>query len=306
MILIADGSHWKTFNIVSMLDANIGGVMWKATEGATFVDSTYPGVRRKCLDQNMPFMAMHYQNAGSSVQDEMENIRAHVSRDTALVLDVEKNSGDIMRTRDLYSRCVSAGYHVPFLYCPKWYWSSLGSPSLRNLPSLWASHYVSGSGDPRTLMRNVPVSWWEPYGENGPMLLQFTSSGRLPGTTVGDYSLFTGDQAQLRRFLDPNNFAYTSKEAETMLIPKGENASFPIAVPPSKQVDLVVAPGNSPVDVLHVYTWGDTPDQGTGYDAHFDVQVREFQSFPIPKGTGKVDLQYTAEEDFSVALDVRG
>lgn len=306
MIIVADGSHWKTFNVASMLDANIGGVMWKATEGATFVDASYPAVHDSCKRVNLPFMAMHYQNQGSSVQAEVDNIVRNVDRYTALVLDVEKESGDIMRTRDLYSRLISLGYHVPFLYCPRWYWEQLGSPDLRNLPSLWASHYVPGNGDPRVLMRNVPISWWESYGGNGPMLLQFTSKGILPGTTVGDYSLFTGDQAQLRRFLDPGNFSYTSKEADIMIVPKGTNVSIPVAVPPSKQCDLIVAPGDSDVVVNHVYTWGDVANQGTGYDAHADVTVREFQAFPIPKGTGKIDLQYTSGDDFSITLDVRG
>lgn len=80
-------------------------------------------------------------------------------------------------------------------YAPKWF---TGSESLAFCDWLWASDYVSGSGDPGQLYKGVPASWWAPYGGKTPLLLQFTSAASVAGVTGPvDCSAFMGTAAQL-------------------------------------------------------------------------------------------------------------
>lgn len=80
-------------------------------------------------------------------------------------------------------------------YCPHWY---TGGADLTWVDWLWASEYVSGSGDPAMLYRQVPATWWAPYGGRSPLLLQFTSRASVAGITGPvDCSAFNGSAAQL-------------------------------------------------------------------------------------------------------------
>lgn len=80
-------------------------------------------------------------------------------------------------------------------YAPHWY---TGGEDLSFFDWLWASEYVSGSGDPGMLYKSVPATWWAPYGGRAPLLLQFTASATIAG--IGgpcDCSAFNGTAAQL-------------------------------------------------------------------------------------------------------------
>lgn len=227
MIIVGDGSHWVTPTW------DIDGLMWKATDGGSFVDPSYAQVHSTAKQKEIPFCAMHYQEAVSSVESELANITRTVTKDTAIVIDVEKNSGDPVHTFNLVRALTATGYHVPFTYLPEWYWNQIGKPDLSTLPPLWASHYVPGKGDPRQLFKGVPISWWDGYGGNAPMLLQFTRSGSLPGGTMGDYSLFNGTKEQFARFLDPSHFIYPNLGdtlTENIMIPWGKNVHIAVTV----------------------------------------------------------------------------
>lgn len=226
MIIVGDGSHHVTASVSALQAIGVQGLMWKATDGGSFVDSTYAQMHDVATALRMPFCAMHYQEEVTSVSSEMANISKVISRDTAIVVDVEKNSGDITHTRALVNALTAAGYHVPFVYLPEWYWEQIGKPSLVGLPPLWASHYVPGSGDPRSLFSGVPISWWDGYGGNAPILLQFTQSGKAPGGTIGDFSLFNGTSDQFVRYLNTDNFSYPNagdKLTDNVMVPKGKN-----------------------------------------------------------------------------------
>lgn len=80
-------------------------------------------------------------------------------------------------------------------YCPHWF---TGSMDLSFCDWLWASEYVSGSGDPAMLYAQVPASWWAPYGGRSPLLLQFTSQASVAGISGPvDCSAFHGTAAAL-------------------------------------------------------------------------------------------------------------
>lgn len=204
MILVADGSHYKTPpGSAKLKAAGISGLMWKATQGDSFFDPSFEGALADANAAGMPFMAFHYVDAGSkSVESEVAWVKAHVPP-IALVPDIEADSGAISRSIEVYQGLIEAGFHIPFVYLPEWYWSENGSPALSGLPPLWNSHYVSGSGNPASLMSSVPISWWAGYGGNNPMMLQFTDAGSVNGSGCGDFSLFSGDSDQFVRMVTP-------------------------------------------------------------------------------------------------------
>lgn len=80
-------------------------------------------------------------------------------------------------------------------YLPHWF---TGGEDLTFVDWLWASEYVSGSGDPALLYRQVPASWWAPYGSVTPLLLQFTDRAAVAGINGPvDCSAFHGTESQL-------------------------------------------------------------------------------------------------------------
>lgn len=154
----------------------------KATEGADFIDSRFAPNLANARAAGMLTAAYHYVRSNASVTAQLANIRRVVPAGVPVILDVEANSGGIQLTRDLTSAVRGAGYPVPFLYLPRWYWQQIGSPSLAGLPLLWSSRYpdtVPGSIDDE--WADVPATYWNGYGGLSVGVLQFTSSGRVAG-----------------------------------------------------------------------------------------------------------------------------
>lgn len=92
-------------------------------------------------------------------------------------------------------------------------------------------------------------------------------------------------------------------------IPKGGSqdapASFPLAMSMLWEHDVIIAPGKMPVVLFHAYNW-DWEVPGTGGDpGRHVVPVDGSFSFIVPSGTGKCDLLYWADDDFTVAVERR-
>jgi hypothetical protein len=308
MIIIADGSHWVTFNVAGLQAANVSGLMWKATEGGTFQDASYAMAYADCHRTSFPFVAMHYVNAGATVDAELANILSVVDKATPLVLDIEAGSGSIDHVKALYQKLIAAGYHIPFVYLPEWYWASaMGSPDLSSLPPLWASRYVSNTGAPQSLSGQVPISWWAGYGNNVPALLQYTDKATITGQTIGDMSLFTGDLAQFLRYLDPANFTYPADEDNmiTGSLPAGQNTRKDIVIPVGRQVEVTLACDGS-LSISNIYGWI-APEGGNGFSTGaVNVPDKGAYSFRPTKGTAKLDVQYTASAPVDYVVDIVG
>jgi hypothetical protein len=122
-------------------------------------------------------------------------------------------------------------------YAPHWY---TGGEDLSFFDWLWASEYVGGSGDPAMLYRAVPASWWAPYGDRTPLLLQFTSSAAIAGISGAvDCSAFQGSAAQF---------------AVHVLRPKPASPPVPAPVP---QAPSTARPGDG--SMLITLNPGDAP-----------------------------------------------
>lgn len=99
-------------------------------------------------------------------------------------------------------------------------------------------------------------------------------------------------------------------------LPKGGAAggidqavNYQLAVSMLREHDLIIAPGDMPVVLYAAYNWAWT--QGTGGNPVTDsdqpvvVPVQGSFSFIVPLGTGKVDLVYWSDDDFSVTVAPR-
>jgi lysozyme len=95
-----------------------------------------------------------------------------------------------------------AGGHKVLGYFPRWYWRELGEPDLSFFDGLCGSEYVSGTGTAATLYTRVPSAWWEPYGGENVVTLQFSSSATVPGISGKvDVNAYRGTVDELRAAL---------------------------------------------------------------------------------------------------------
>ncbi|MCW2929870.1 MAG: glycoside hydrolase family 25 [Actinomycetia bacterium] len=128
-------------------------------------------------------------------------------------------------------------------YAPHWY---TGGEDLSFFDWLWASEYVSGSGDPAMLYRGVPASWWAPYGGRSPLLLQFTPAATVAGVSGPvDCSAFQGTRAQLASHVLP---APPKPPPPPVPVPPR-----PVSRPGDSSMLIPLHPGDAPV-TLPVWT----------------------------------------------------
>lgn len=177
-------------------------VFIKATEGATFVDPEFGPNLAEARAAGQLVAAYHYVRSGATVAAQVENISRTVPRDVPVILDVEKGSGGVAMVHGLVTALQRAGYRVPLLYLPRWYWSDLGKPSLAGLPPLWASRYPDNVvGTLPEEWADVPAHYWDGYGGLPVAVLQFTSSSRVAGHQPLDANAFLGTRQQLSTLL---------------------------------------------------------------------------------------------------------
>lgn len=191
--------HQGSFDVERAAREGIDFFIFKATEGDGFTDARFSENVAKARKTKKPFAAYHYQRSGISAAAQVAHVKNVVSTDIPVIPDVETNSGGVSLTRDIVSRLRSAGYSVPLLYMPRWYWQQLGSPSLSGLPPLWSSRYPDNKvGDIRDEYAAVPAHYWNGYGGLRVEVLQFTSSARVAGRAPIDGNAYRGTLAQLR------------------------------------------------------------------------------------------------------------
>jgi hypothetical protein len=174
----------------------------KATEGSTFVDAEFTVNLAEARAAGMLVAAYHYVRSNASAQAQVEHVRRVVPLDVPVVPDVEDGSGGTSLLRELVDRLRAAGYTVPLVYLPRWYWQELGSPSLAGLPPLWSSRYPDSTVDDlRNEWADVPAHYWNGYGGLDVAVLQFTSSARVAGYAPLDANAYEGTLTQLAQLL---------------------------------------------------------------------------------------------------------
>lgn len=177
----------------------------KATEGSNFVDSDFATNLKVCRAAGLIVAAYHYVRSNASAASQVAQVARVVPKDVPVILDVEANSGGVQLARDITQGLRNAGYKVPLLYLPRWYWQQIGSPSLVGLPPLWSSRYPDNvQGTLASEYAMVPASYWNGYGGLGVAVLQFTSSARVAGYGPLDANAYMGTRDQLAALLGSN------------------------------------------------------------------------------------------------------
>jgi hypothetical protein len=88
----------------------------------------------------------------------------------------------------------------PIVYAPQWvYGNSLSGLSY----PLWASSYVNGSGDFKSLYPGDPSSRWASYSGQTPAILQYSSTSTIAGQSTSDANAYRGTFKQLVALLAP-------------------------------------------------------------------------------------------------------
>jgi GH25 family lysozyme M1 (1,4-beta-N-acetylmuramidase) len=187
----------------------VGGAE-KVTEGTGYANPDWPaskaGLKLATAHGFVP-LAYLFLDPGASGADQARYFASKAGDLTGfgIAIDFERSAGG-SPTLAQAQQCaaeVRALYpgHPVGGYCPHWY---TGGEDLSFCDWLWASSYVNGSGDPGMLYSQVPASWWAPYGDRSPLLLQFTATAVIAGISgTVDCSAFQGTQAQLRSHLLP-------------------------------------------------------------------------------------------------------
>lgn len=189
-------------------------VFIKATEGASYQDPEFNINLAEARAAGQLVAAYHYVRDSAWIANQVLNIQRTVPRDVPVILDVEDGSGGIEMTHGLVVALGRAGYRVPLLYLPRWYWQSLGRPSLAGLPPLWSSRYPDNTvGSLADEWADVPASYWDGYGGLSVAVLQFTSSSRVAGHQPLDANAYRGTRQQLAQLL-----GYTQEEDMRNLI----------------------------------------------------------------------------------------
>ena len=284
-------------------------VIIKAGE-ATGADDRFGANLAKARGAGMLAAAYWYQRSSVSAAAHVDGIRRTVPPDVPVIPDVESGSGGVALVHDVVNQTRAAGYRVPLVYLPRWYWQQLGSPSLAGLPPLWSSRYPDTAvGSLLDEWAAVPASYWDGYGGLPVQLLQFTSSARVAGYAPLDANAFRGTRDELAAVLFGGGDGGTTTEEDMIRIPAGgsqnQPAVFSLACSMLFEHDLIIAPGPIGLWLYGVYNWG--WDAGTGGNPIPEGQPRAVPekgaySCIIPKGTGKIDLAYWSDQDFSATV----
>lgn len=309
-------------------------VFLKATEGGNYTDDEFDENLAEARAAGQLVAAYVFVRANATPAQHVARTRSVVPLDVPLILDVEKPLSGASPTKAHSDACLAAyraaGYRVPLSYIPRWFWQdNWGAPSLVGWPPLWSSRYPDNVvGTLADEWADVPAKYWDGYGGLDVAVLQFTSSARIAGHQPLDANAFRGTRDELAALLGAtggggaDGSAVTQKskgEVDMIRVPKGGSAdkpaTFPLAMSMLFDHDVVIAPGKLPVVLYEVYNWGWTGDDdqdrpGTGGNPLEGgktqvIQVKGSWSFIVPAKTGKCDLVYWADDDFTVAIERR-
>jgi hypothetical protein len=202
-----------------------GPTIAKATEGATYIDPQYAGIRSRTLAGGWPFLPYHFlrPHTTASIASQVAHVVGVVGH-TSIMLDVEKEPldtlaeqrelrDDVYAFADLYA---AAGGLVTLVYFPHWQLQAIGSPSLTGLTSrgigLVSSRYTTYSDT---------GPGWDPYGGVTPVIWQYTS-------TPLDTNAFKGTEPELANLWQNglNDMALTQADADLVVKTLVADANF--------------------------------------------------------------------------------
>ena len=172
--------------------------MVKATEGTSYINPDYVPARLRAKEAGAFFCAYHFLQAGNGAGQ--ADHAYSVVGSTPLMLDMETETlngftskPSVTDAANFVSRYRAHGGVIYLMYLPRWYWASLGSPSLTPLIELglllvssnYTSYSDSGPG-------------WASYGGMTPVIWQYTDNATLNGVNPVDFNAYRGTLAEFQ------------------------------------------------------------------------------------------------------------
>lgn len=204
----ADGSSYQgLIDWRATKAAGFGAGTEKITEGLGYLNPYWPANRAALLAAaGLSFVpgCYHYLTAGDGAgQADFFAHNAAAIPGFVIWVDLERGAGPSPTVGDARDFVTRLRLHYPGKRIGVYAGHSFtGSESLTFADMLWSPRYVPGSGTPAELYKEVPGSWWAPYGGLVPMLLQFSQSATVPGVEgLADVSAYRGSAAQMHKAL---------------------------------------------------------------------------------------------------------
>lgn len=178
--------------------AGATAVCAKVTEDTGYLNPFYSEAKRQAAARGTLFFAYHFLHEDQAAA-QAAWCRKNVG-DIPLMVDCESESqaGSFPRLVDLTDfidvfRGLGGTVHLGYL--PRWYWASLGSPSLAPLVR---RQIALVSSDYQPYSSTGPG--WQPYGGLTPAVWQYTETAHWNGQLV-DRNAFKGNVTQLRQLI---------------------------------------------------------------------------------------------------------
>lgn len=233
----------------------------KASEGNGFRDFRFWQHVDAARAAGLIVAAYHYQR-NVSARSQFDLIRSIVPTSIPVIIDVEDGSGPLSITHELIRLLRGAGYSVPLLYLPRWYWRDhLGRPSLAGLPPLWGSDYRGASAD------------WSDYGGLPVALRQYTS-------TPFDKNWFGGTREQFAALLggayEEDDDVLNEQQVPVSGAPEGEYAEM-------ADIALGAAAGNSRTAVAKLRDLEEEIAEMKAVNAEILAAVKNIQTGGVSK-----------------------
>ena len=177
----------------------------KVTEGDGYKDPKWPRAREE-MRKHFPgrFGGYVFCRRSAHPEREADLLLQHLGDPTIPVqLDYEDTAGG-GSVEDMWARIhaiEARGMRVFATYVPRWFWRDrMGGKSLGDVPALWNSHYVTGTGFASTLYESNPgvvSQGWADFHPGAPVrILQFSESASVAGQRI-DVNAFRGTPLEL-------------------------------------------------------------------------------------------------------------
>jgi GH25 family lysozyme M1 (1,4-beta-N-acetylmuramidase) len=195
----------------------------KATEGVSTKHRRYGEALARARAAGVPFLgAYHVVRSGPSIAAQVEYLLAYANSATPWwrdhpgwfwQCDLEHWSYDQVPASRGVDFCVALAQRTGravLLYAPRWaYGDGIGGQA-----PLWASNYVTGTGNFRSLYPGDSSSKWGPYSGRAPQVLQYTSHATIGRQNTCDANAFRGSLADFARLIGATD--RTNLEGATM------------------------------------------------------------------------------------------
>lgn len=168
----------------------------KISQGSSLRDPQWPRNRDGARAAGLITLGYHYIDT-TNADAQARNCAGWLGdRNVPVALDHERGGGNIGQYRAVLDAFRRAGLRVVLSYIPPFYWREIGQPDLHGLPPLWKARYPGGTAaGPSAMYAKVPGHYWDAYGGQTPVLLQFTDQALVCGQKM-DCNAFRGTRQE--------------------------------------------------------------------------------------------------------------